>query len=233
MSSPWASTQASASWLGVHPLAAASSSTSPRAPGSSGSCRPGTAANFAGSRRPAGPSSGLELAGQESAAERAVGDEPDAELAHGRQDLVLRVAAPERVFRLERGDRVHGRRPADRRRRRLRKPEVAHLSRLHQLGHRADGLLDRDASGRPGAGSRGRSRRPSAASGSRRSTPCTYAGSPRTPRNSPLGPADVAKLCGQDDLVAPARDRPADEHLVAAGRRTCPPCRGSCRPASR
>jgi len=44
---------------------------------------------------------------EESAAERTIGDETDPQLAHGRQDLVLDVAAPQRVFRLEGGNRVN------------------------------------------------------------------------------------------------------------------------------
>jgi hypothetical protein len=55
-----------------------------------------------------------EAAGEKSAAERAVGDEADAELAAGREDLVLDVAHPERVLGLQRGDRVDGLRAADR-----------------------------------------------------------------------------------------------------------------------
>ena len=52
---------------------------------------------------------GAEPAGEEAAAQRAVGDEADAELAAERQDLVLGVARPERVLGLERGDRVNSR----------------------------------------------------------------------------------------------------------------------------
>ena len=46
----------------------------------------------------------LEAARQESAAERAVGHEPDVELAQGRNDLVLRLAAPQRILGLQRAD---------------------------------------------------------------------------------------------------------------------------------
>ena len=60
------------------------------------------------------------------------------------QDLVLEVAGEERVLRLERGDRVRGVRAADGGGRRLGEAEVAHLAGGDQLGHRADGLLDRD-----------------------------------------------------------------------------------------
>src|SRR5438128_4891966 len=42
----------------------------------------------------------LEAPGEEPTAERAVGDEPDPQLPHGGQDLLLHVPAPERVLRL-------------------------------------------------------------------------------------------------------------------------------------
>src|SRR5581483_2338154 len=62
----------------------------------------------------------FDLSAQESPAERAVGDEADAELPAGRKDLVFGLPAPERVFGLKRGDRVDRLRAADRVRRRLR-----------------------------------------------------------------------------------------------------------------
>src|SRR5208283_1447228 len=84
----------------------------------------------------------LEPSGQETATQRAVGDEPDAQFAHDRQDLGLGLAAPEGVFRLQRTDRVNRRGPADRRGCSLRQPEVTHLSSLHQVRHHPDRLLD-------------------------------------------------------------------------------------------
>src|SRR5581483_5697910 len=45
-------------------------------------------------------------AGEKTAAERAVGDKADAERAHGGQDIFFRLAAPERILRLERRDRM-------------------------------------------------------------------------------------------------------------------------------
>src|SRR3989475_10509698 len=56
----------------------------------------------------------LDLPGQEAPPERAVGDEADPELATGGDEPVLRVAAPERVLGLHRGDRVHRARAAGR-----------------------------------------------------------------------------------------------------------------------
>ena len=55
-----------------------------------------------------------DLAGEEPAAERTIRDEPDAELPYGGEDLVLDVAAPQRVFRLQRSDGVDRVRPPHR-----------------------------------------------------------------------------------------------------------------------
>src|SRR5881398_2239538 len=85
----------------------------------------------------------LDLPGQEAAPERAVGDEADPQLAARREDPVLRVAAPERVFGLQRGDGVHRARAPERLGPRFREAEPAHLPRAHQVGHRAHRVLDR------------------------------------------------------------------------------------------
>src|SRR2546427_6833319 len=83
----------------------------------------------------------VDLPGEEPAPERAVGHEADPELAARRQDLVLGVARPQRILGLQRADRVHGVRAAQRRRRRLGEPQVAHLARAHELLHRPDRFL--------------------------------------------------------------------------------------------
>src|SRR6267378_3093143 len=46
----------------------------------------------------------LDLTREEAAAEWTIRDEADAELANGGQDLVLHVATPQRIFRLQGGD---------------------------------------------------------------------------------------------------------------------------------
>src|SRR5207247_1738384 len=84
-----------------------------------------------------------DVAGEEPAPERRVGDEADAELAACGKDLVLDVARPERILRLERGDGMHLVRAAKRIRPRLGKPEISHLAGLDELRHRAHRLLDR------------------------------------------------------------------------------------------
>jgi hypothetical protein len=83
-------------------------------------------------------------AGQEAAAERAVGDQPDPELADRGEHLVLEVACPQRVLALQRADRMDGLGAPDRGGRRLREAEVADLALLHQLRHRPHRLLDRN-----------------------------------------------------------------------------------------
>ena len=84
-----------------------------------------------------------DLAGEEAAPERAVGDEADAELADRREDLVLGVARPERVLGLKRADRVDLMRAPDRAGGCLGEAQVAHLALLDELLHRAHRLLDR------------------------------------------------------------------------------------------
>src|SRR5689334_2976473 len=46
-----------------------------------------------------------ERAGEKAAAERRISDEADAQPPHGRQDLRLDVAAPQRIFGLQRRQR--------------------------------------------------------------------------------------------------------------------------------
>ena len=215
MSSPRESTHASASWAGVAPFSAASASTA--ATSSRLRCEV-----LVLEARAAAPEvllvearrASVMRAGQEAAAERAVGDEADPELAHRRQDLRLGIARPERVLGLQRGDRMDGLRAANRVRRGLGEPEVAHLALLDELGHRADGLLDRrrqvDAvlvvevdrlDAEPLAAT---PRRPS---GRTRRLPLI-------PRYSPCAAAHVPELRRDHDLVAAAGDRLADELLV-------------------
>src|SRR5207248_422325 len=106
MSSPCACTQARATCPGVTSFSPASSSTT------------STIRTFASRLSPckrgcerrkslsSSWSRGAHGASQEPAAERAIGHEPDLELAKQRQDLGLGLARPDRVFGLKRGDRV-------------------------------------------------------------------------------------------------------------------------------
>src|SRR5581483_7759258 len=81
---------------------------------------------------------------EEPATERTVGDERDPELAAQREQFVFRIAAPHRVLGLQRRDRMHRRRAPDRRRSRLRQAEETNLAGAHEIRHRADRLFDRD-----------------------------------------------------------------------------------------
>src|SRR5207249_5878383 len=120
-------------------------------------------------------------------------------------DLVLRVAAPERVLRLERADRVRRVRTPDSRGRRLGEAEVTHLAGAHQLCHRADSLLDRHARVDPVLvvevdvlDAEPAERR--VAGLTHILWPTVHAGP------GPVRSAHVAELGGQHDAVAPIRD---------------------------
>src|SRR6185295_303883 len=87
----------------------------------------------------------LDLTRQESAAERTVGNKANPKLANRLEDLIFRIAAPQRILGLKRADRMHRVRSSDRFRSRLAQAEVSHLARLNQLRHCADGIFDRNA----------------------------------------------------------------------------------------
>src|SRR6185436_16422242 len=66
----------------------------------------------------------LDLTRQESAAERTVGNKANPKLANRLEDLIFRIAAPQRILGLKRADRMHRVRSADRFRSRLAQAEV-------------------------------------------------------------------------------------------------------------
>ena len=151
--------------------------------------------------------------GEEAAPERAVGDEAYAQLAHGRQDLVLHVAGKERVLRLQGADGVHGVGLPDGLWPRLGEPEVADLAGLDELLHRPDRLLD----GRLGVDAvlvvevyvvHAETRERGVAGLSH------VVGLAAHAKEAPVLAAHVAELGGEDDLVAPALYGLADELLV-------------------
>ena len=159
MSSPRESTHASASCEGVTPFSAASASTSADE-------REVAAQVLLLEARPAPAEVALlqvvdraDPPGEEAAAERAVGDEADSELADGRQDLGLGITRPERVLGLQRRDRMDGVRAADRLRGGLGETEIAHLSFLRRARPSRRRSPRSASPGRRGAGSRGRSSR--------------------------------------------------------------------------
>ena len=145
------------------------------------------------------------------------GDEADSELAARVEDLGLGVARPERVLGLQRGDRVHRVRAADRLGRRLAQAEVAHLALARRARPSRRWSPRSGPSGRRGAGSRGRRgrcpRRFSEPSIERR----TFSGEPSSTRFvglSSVGAKRMPDLRRDHHLVAVARDRLADELLV-------------------
>src|SRR4051794_40300739 len=87
---------------------------------------------------------GAEPAREEAATERRVRDEADPKLAAGAKDLGLRIARPQRVLGLQRGDGVDGVRAAQGLRCCFAEADVADLALLDELGQRADRLLDGD-----------------------------------------------------------------------------------------
>ena len=143
MSSPWASSQASATCAGVAPTSAAMASTSSTTRRLRSKFSPVNRGLVL--RESLSSKSSVEriVAGEEPAAQRRVGHEPDAELAQQRQHLRLGVARPQRVLRLQRGDRVDGVGAADRVRPGLGQADVADLALGDELGQGADGVLDR------------------------------------------------------------------------------------------
>ena len=82
-------------------------------------------------------------AGQEAAAERAVGDEADVELGAQVEQRVLRVPRPQGVLGLQRRQRMDGVCAADGGGDRLADSESADLALGDQPGHGAHGVLDR------------------------------------------------------------------------------------------
>ena len=216
MSSPCASSQASATCAGVAPTSEATASTSStmrRFCSKLPSVKRGLVLRQSSSARSSGE---RIVAGEEAVSERRVGHEADAELAQQRQQLGLRVAGPQGVLRLQRGDRVHGVGAADRRGAGLGQADVQDLALGDQLGQGADGVLDRgvrvdpvlvvevDAVGAEplqGALDRGADVRRAAVE---------HAG-------AAAGVRDEAELRRQHDLVAAALEGAADELLVGVG----------------
>ena len=84
----------------------------------------------------------VDLAGEESLAERAVGDEADAEFLAGVEDGFFGPAPPERVLALDRGDGLHGVGAADGGGRRFGHAVVADLPGLDEGLDGAGELLD-------------------------------------------------------------------------------------------
>ena len=93
-------------------------------------------------------------------------------------------------------------------------PRWRTLPARDQLGHRADGVLDRHARDRRGAGSRDRCGRRRAAAAKRRRPARTYSGLPLMPRNAPSAPRTLPNLVARTTSSRRSRDRAADQLLV-------------------
>src|SRR6185437_11222101 len=83
------------------------------------------------------------LACKKAVAERRVGDEPNAKLAQQGQQLGFRVTRPQRVFGLQRGERVYSVCASDRGGTSFGQTYVSDLSLGDQLRQSADGVFDR------------------------------------------------------------------------------------------
>ena len=85
----------------------------------------------------------LDRAGEKTLAQRAERHEADAELLERRQDLVLRLPPPQRIFALQRGDRLHRVRAADRLHAGFGQAEMLDLALLDQVLDRSRHVFDR------------------------------------------------------------------------------------------
>ena len=110
----------------------------------------------------------LGAVADEAAGEHAIGDQRDAELAQGRQDVALDAAAEQRIFDLQRRDRMHRVRAPQRLGGRFRDADVAHVAGLHHVGDGADRVLDRHRRDRRARAGRDRRNRCRAGAANRR-----------------------------------------------------------------
>ena len=143
MSGPWASSQARASWAAGDALRRGYAlqgldQSEVLGQGVAGEARLGAA-----EVRGVEAVDPLHRAGQEAAAQRAVGHQADAQLAQGGQDLGFRVAGPQRILALDGRDRMDGVGLADGLGSGLGQPEPAHLAGLDQVADGAGHVLDR------------------------------------------------------------------------------------------
>ena len=84
----------------------------------------------------------VDLAREEALAQRAVRDKADSEFLQGRDHFLLGRLAPQRVFALERRDRLDGVGAADGLHARFGKAEVLDLAFLNQILHRSRDVFD-------------------------------------------------------------------------------------------
>jgi len=86
----------------------------------------------------------VDGAREEALAQRAVGNEADSEFLEGRKYLLLGLPPPQRIFALDRGDRLDCMSTTDCLYARLGKSEVFHLAFPDEVLHRAGDVFDRN-----------------------------------------------------------------------------------------
>src|SRR5208283_3178801 len=84
----------------------------------------------------------VNFAGEKTLAQRAVGNEADAEFFEGRYYFLLRGSRPQRVFALEGRERLNGMGATNGFHAGFRKAEVLHLACLNQFLHRSRDVFD-------------------------------------------------------------------------------------------
>ena len=154
--------------------------------------------------------------GEKAASERAVGDEPNAEFAAGRQQFGLGITRPHRVLRLQCGDGMHLVRAPDRPRRRLGQPDEPDLARAHELTHRPYRVLDR----RVGIDAMLGVKVDHADTQTAEAGLAGFLhilGAPADPRTTTVFGAQTAELRRDDDLAPDGMQELPDEFLVPAG----------------
>ncbi len=92
-----------------------------------------------------GVTAGGRFVSEKSSPQRTVRHEPNPQAATGFEHAVFGFARPQRVLTLQRGDRVHGVGPFDRRRGGFGDAEEADLARVDERLHCAPGLFNGDA----------------------------------------------------------------------------------------
>src|SRR5437016_2455263 len=85
----------------------------------------------------------LDFSGQESASDRAVGDQSNSQLTERGQYFFLHTARPQRIFGLNGAHRMDLVSPPDDSGTDFGQTDISHLALLHQIGHCAGGVLNR------------------------------------------------------------------------------------------
>jgi len=143
MSSPWASSQASASWPGVHFFSLAMASMRATRSRFFSKFSPWNRGEFRRVIVGCKILEAFDLAGKKTAAKRTVGYESDSHFARSSEDFVFRIAAPQRILRLQCCDRMHFVSAADGVRGRFGQSEIVNFSCFHEFRHHADGFFNR------------------------------------------------------------------------------------------